>query len=553
MTDKTNKLMSLFMPTKEIFGKQSLRVKTQIPFIITVNMLLILATTLLIFVEIFKKDFATLMLVLFMLGLYITASLLFKYKSPLAGAILDTAGFIIVCSGLAFFVGDLSNPLHLYQGAFWIAGMSTANQSVALSRRQLVFFFIASMLIFGVSCLIFVPDYLLINRVDTITAVASGFLVLVIVNVTILSLNKMDHTLIKTSEAAAKKSEETLLILSGILDHAKKGFDIGNNLENHTGKARSDVSKIGELYMYLTTESANLTAETDTIKDSSTQVLNQVNNMKNSVQSQNAAITQTSAAITEISANLTNISEIAQRRKDSMNAIVETLNAQTNLIKKLVDEMSNVQKYSDGINGFVTTVDNIASQTSLLAMNASIEAAHAGSFGKGFGVIAQEIRKLSEETAKNAGQISEVLKNNSQIVSSASSSASEFKTYVERSTEELKSTILAIEEILSGVTEMDLGTREVMKAIQDIVDESRTTGDLVEDTVSEITEQSNAIKHVSEFAATLETRVQSLDELLTNIKTALTNVQQEAKKSAEVTKIISSSLNSSNQHNTAET
>ncbi|HPX27641.1 MAG TPA: hypothetical protein PLG87_12620, partial [Treponemataceae bacterium] len=58
-------------------------------------------------------------------------------------------------------------------------------------------------------------------------------------------------------------------------------------------------------------------------------------------------------------------------------------------------------------------------------------------------------------------------------------------------------------------------------------------------------EQSNAIKHVSEFASTLETRVQSLDELLTNIKTALANVQQEAKKSAEVTKIISSSLDKS--------
>lgn len=542
--NKTNKLVSLFMPVQEIINKQNTRVKTQIPFIVTVNMLLIFATFLLIFVEIFKKDIATLIFVLFMLGLYITSALLVKYKSPLAGAVLDTVGFLIVCLGLAFFVGDLSNPLHLYQGAFWIAAMSTANQSVSLKRSQLVFFFIASILIFAVSCIIFVPQYVLINRTDTITAVASGFLVLTIVNVTILSLNKMDHAMIVSSEEAAKKAEETLLLLSSVLDQAKKGFDIGNNLTANTARARSDVSQIGDLYRYLTTESANLTSETDTIKDSSTQVLKQVNNMKNSVQSQNAAITQTSAAITEISANLTNISEIAQRRKESMNEIVETLNAQTNLIKKLVDEVANVQKYSDGINGFVTTVDNIASQTSLLAMNASIEAAHAGSFGKGFGVIAQEIRKLSEETAKNAGRISEVLKNNTQIVSSASSSALEFKQYVERSTEELKSTILAIEEILSGVTEMDLGTREVMKAIQDIVDESRTTGDLVEDTVSEITEQSNAISHVSEFASTLESRVQSLDGLLTNIKTALAGIQQEAEKSTEVTNIISSSLNS---------
>ncbi len=540
---KKNSLISFFMPKEGILERQTMRVKTQLPFIITVNILLLISTFLLIFVEIFKKDFFTLIFVLFMLGLYITSTLLVKYKSPVGGAILDTIGFLIVCLGLGFFVGDTSHPLHLYQVAFWIAAMSTANQSVALKRGQLVFFFAASLLIFIVSCLVFVPSYLAINSTQTITAAASGLLVLVVVNVTILSLHKMDHALIASSDIAANKSKETLTILSDILEQAKKGFDIGTQLSEHTGKARADVSQIGELYRYLITESSNLTTETDSINDSGIQVLKQVSNMKNSVQSQNAAITQTSAAITEISANLTNISEIAQRRKTSMNEIVETLNSQSNLIKKLVDEMANVQKYSDGINGFVTTVDNIASQTSLLAMNASIEAAHAGSFGKGFAVIAQEIRKLSEETAKNAGQISEVLKNNSQIVSSASSSAAEFKTYVERSSEELKNTILAIEEILSGVTEMDLGTREVMKAIQDIVDESRTTGDLVEDTVSEITDQSNAIKHISEFASTLETRVQSLDDLLTSIKTALASVQKEAQKSAEVTQIISSSLN----------
>lgn len=546
MAVKLNKLIAFFMPSNEILAKQNNQVRTQIPFIITVNLLLIIATILLIVVEIYKKDIPTLIFVSSMCIMFSSATLVFKYKSPFIGGILDTIAFIMICAALSFFIGDTSNPLHLYQGAFWIAAISTTNQSVALSRRQLIIFFIASMLIYGLSCLVFAPNYMLINKGNTVTAIAAGLIVLVIINVTILSLNRMDYALIKASDAAAKKSEKTLHLLSGILEHAKKGFDIGNNLEDHTGKARGDVSKIDDLYKYLITESANLTSETDTIKNSSTQVLNQVSNMKNSVQSQNAAITQTSAAITEISANLTNISEIAQKRKTSMNEIVETLNAQTNLIKKLVDEMANVQKYSDGINGFVTTVDNIASQTSLLAMNASIEAAHAGNFGKGFGVIAQEIRKLSEETAKNAGQISEVLKTNSQVVSSASASATEFKKYIERSTEELKSTILAIEEILSGVTEMDLGTREVMKAIQDIVDESRTTADIVEDTVSEITEQSNAIKNVSDFASTLETRVNSLDELLSNIKTALANVQQEAKKSSEVTKIISSSLAETN-------
>ncbi len=541
---EVNKLVSLFMPNEEILDKQDIRVITQLPFVITINLLLICSSFLLVFVEFFKKDYATLLFALFTIAIYVSSTILIKYKSPVTGAMLDTIGFLIVCIGMAFFVGDTSNPLHLYEGVFWITGLTTANQAVSLNKRQLVFFFIFSVAAFALSCFIFVPGYVLINRVDAIISVVTGFLILIVVNLIILFLYKMDNTLIINAEYAANKANEAVEKMSGVLEQAKKGFDIGNNLSAYTVKANSDVSQIGDLYRYLVTEASNLTSETETIKDSSTQVLKQVNNMKNSVHSQNTAITQTSAAIAQISANLTNINEIAQKRKTSMNEVITSLDAQIHLIHKLFEEVSNVQKYSDGIHGFVNTVDNIASQTSLLAMNASIEAAHAGSFGKGFGVIAQEIRKLSEETAKNAGQISEVLKNNSKVVSSASSSTSDFKNYVEHSTEEFKNTILAIEEILSGVTEMDVGTREVMKAIQDIVDESRTTGDLVEDTVTEITEQSDAIKNISEFASTLETRVQSLDGLLTNIKIALSSVQQEAKKSAEVTKIISSSLDS---------
>lgn len=85
-----------------------------------------------------------------------------------------------------------------------------------------------------------------------------------------------------------------------------------------------------------------------------------------------------------------------------MKHMMSTLDAEKKLIRQIVEEVALVKESSDGISTFIKTVDSIAQQTGVLAMNASIEASHAGEKGKGFSVIAQEIRKLSDQTTSNA-------------------------------------------------------------------------------------------------------------------------------------------------------
>ncbi len=78
-------------------------------------------------------------------------------------------------------------------------------------------------------------------------------------------------------------------------------------------------------------------------------------------------------------------------------------------MKKLLEEMEKVQDSSKEILGVVTTLDDFAQQTNLLAMNASIEAAHSGEFGKGFAVIAREIKDLASQTSQWSARIGEII------------------------------------------------------------------------------------------------------------------------------------------------
>lgn len=145
--------------------------------------------------------------------------------------------------------------------------------------------------------------------------------------------------------------------------------------------------------------------------------------MQQNILTQTDSINLTSKAITNISESINNITLIADKRRESMSAMEESVHMQQDKIRELVNEVKKVSDSTSSILTFVTTVNDVASRTGLLAMNASIEAAHAGTLGKGFSVIAQEIRKLSDETNKNASGIEDEISHIVELVSQASIAA----------------------------------------------------------------------------------------------------------------------------------
>jgi len=117
---------------------------------------------------------------------------------------------------------------------------------------------------------------------------------------------------------------------------------------------------------------------------------------------------------------------------------------------KTAEQINKLNQEADSIQAIVSTIKAIADQTNLLALNAAIEAARAGEQGRGFAVVADEVRQLASRTSQSTNEIDTVVSNNQLLTSSVQEGMSSVSEFVERGKTQILDVVDVMEKITSG-------------------------------------------------------------------------------------------------------
>ncbi|MGB8454641.1 MAG: methyl-accepting chemotaxis protein [Anaerocolumna sp.] len=216
----------------------------------------------------------------------------------------------------------------------------------------------------------------------------------------------------------------------------------------------------------------------------------------------------------------------------TMEELSKQSEATNHITKYVVDNISALETKSYSIDRIIQVINEIADQTNLLALNASIEAARAGEAGRGFSVVADEIRKLAEQSIKASGEIRKVIEEITKQTSETVITAREAENIVEKQNDIVENTIqtfqnmnTGVEKLISSLTvigqnmkNMDsarTGTLNAVESISAIAEETLAASDMVEDTVNT---QNSSVKTLEDASNVLGDNAKELNEAINKFR-----------------------------------
>jgi len=196
------------------------------------------------------------------------------------------------------------------------------------------------------------------------------------------------------------------------------------------------------------------------------------------------------SSVNQITNSVGNVAKIVQDRIAITTKLTEAVGKGTNTVKELLNVIDSLNENIDAVKSIIGAINDVSAQTNLLAMNAAIEAAHAGKAGMGFAVVAGEIRKLSEATALNATDASKTLKSMVDTLNNARGTADETRQamdWIGKSVNETTGSFIEISSEMNELTDTGNSVQAVVRKVPEAVEDLKALADVVTDHVDTIT------------------------------------------------------------------
>ncbi|GLI37329.1 cache domain-containing protein [Geobacter hydrogenophilus] len=324
------------------------------------------------------------------------------------------------------------------------------------------------------------------------------------------SLKRLD----KAVEVLAQAADGNL----GVRLEKRQGKD---EIDLLTGSVNTMLDQVGATLTEVISASNQVAAAAGQLQGSAIQIATGAEEVAAQAGTVATASEEMAATSLEIAHNCTMAAGSAGRANGSADsgasvvmATVEAMNTIYGQVRDVARSVANLGTRSDQIGEIVGTIEDIADQTNLLALNAAIEAARAGEQGRGFAVVADEVRALAERTTKATKEISQMIKSIQQETSAAVSSMNHGVTIVQDSTQKAGESGTALTEIKAQIDSVAQQVSQIATAAEqqtatttEISNNIQMITQVVGETAKGAQESAEAASHLQEISEGLRQMV----------------------------------------------
>jgi len=292
---------------------------------------------------------------------------------------------------------------------------------------------------------------------------------------------------------------------------------VGNDLASNMTETAAAVNQITANIQSIKGRVINQSASVSETHATMEQVVTNIDRLNGHVENQSDNVSRASSAIEEMVANINSVTETLVKNSHNVHTLKDASEIGRGGLQEVAADIQEIARESEGLLAINSLMENIASQTNLLSMNAAIEAAHAGDAGRGFAVVADEIRKLAESSSEQSKTIGIVLKKIKNSIDKITKSTENVLTKFEAIDSSVRIVAEQESNIRSAMEEQGEGSKQILEGIGNVNEITRQVKNgshkMLEGAKEVIQESNNLEKATQEISSGINEMASGADQI----------------------------------------